>query len=287
MNSENTRRVVKHRIYFPVAFTGSAPVILVSHGGDGATNAETRSFPHLGREYASHGYLSIHLNHLPSSNVMQHRLDRPGDVRATLDALFDGALTLPADFRGSVDFARIAHAGHSWGAYTGHAVGGATFTQGTFTDARIKALVPMSPQGWGNFGAFDDVPDLTRPSSNNSWMNVTLPAYNIVGGNEKDGQIGPGSPAIAPNWRLAPFSRYPAVGDKFLTIIADQWHDDLGGKASDDVNAFVAQSTRAFFDSYLKGVAQRACEIGSNPPAVGAATQRKADPTGFVKECAP
>ncbi|MBN1774425.1 MAG: hypothetical protein JXB32_24410, partial [Deltaproteobacteria bacterium] len=186
-------REIAYRVYYPEGLASRAPVVLVSHGGDGSTNGHLQ-LAHLGNEFARSGYLSIHLNHLPSTTLMQHRLDRPADVSFVLDRLEDGSLPMPPAFAGEADLDRVGHTGHSWGAYTSHAVGGALFDQGSFRDERIRAICPLSPQGPGQFGSFDRGPD------DNSWREVAVPAYNFVGGDERDGSAGGG--IEMPDWRL-------------------------------------------------------------------------------------
>jgi predicted dienelactone hydrolase len=54
-------------------------------------------------------------------------------------------------FAGAVDPARIGMSGHSFGGYTSFALAGGEFFLGTFTDARVKAILPQAPAG-----PFDD-----------------------------------------------------------------------------------------------------------------------------------
>lgn len=166
-------REIAYRLYWPDGATGPLPVLLFSHGGDGNTTGHTVA-PHLGTEWAKHGFLAIHLNHRPSATILQHERDRPADVSYVLDRLEAGSLPLPPGLAGTADLSRVGHAGHSWGAYTSHAVGGAVFDQGSFRDPRIRAIAPISPQGPGGFGAFDRGPD------DNSWKDVPVPAYTLV-----------------------------------------------------------------------------------------------------------
>lgn len=280
-NSEGAAREVKVRLWYPVGFSGAAPVILVSHGGDGSTNGHT-TFVHLGEEFAAHGYLSLHLNHNASTTGLQHRLDRPADVSAVLDALEDGDVSQLPGFGGTVNLARIGHTGHSWGAYTSHAVAGAEFEQGNFRDDRIKAFAPMSPQGWGGFGAFDDEHEIGVPSANNSWMNVALPAFSIVGGAEKDEQ---GGAFVCTDWRLFPFARYPEQGDKYLAVIPGQDHDDIGGAAEPAVRTYMARNLRLFFDVYLKGEEDKVCLIGKDAWFDGTELRRKFLAGGLPDGC--
>jgi hypothetical protein len=108
-------RAIAYRVYFSPEATGPLPIAVFSHGGDGAMDAHTR-LGHFGTEWASAGFLAIHLNHRPSSGFVQHLVDRPADVTHLLDRLATGTLPLPPALRGTPDFTRVAHGGHSYGA---------------------------------------------------------------------------------------------------------------------------------------------------------------------------
>jgi predicted dienelactone hydrolase len=247
-------RDVPYRIFYPTGFTGTAPLILVSHGGNGNYNGHLR-FDHLGEEFSANGYVSLHLNHQPSSTTQIHQLDRPADVSFVLDSIEAGSLPLPPGFAGSIDVERVGHIGHSFGAYTAHAVGGADFEQGNFRDSRVDAIVPLSPQGADQFGAFDNGP------TDSTWSNMAIPALNMVGGNELDtNALGI---FMGENWRLRPFERYPFTQTKYLAIIPDQDHNDMGTQGSAAVQAYIAQNARLFFDVYLRGESAREPDIGT------------------------
>ncbi len=105
-------REVRFRFWYPEGVTAPAAVVLVSHGGDGPTQGHTGP-EHLAREYSAAGCVTLVPNHLPSSSILQHERDRPGDVPAVLDAVLGGKVGFPGRFRGSLDSARVGHAGHS------------------------------------------------------------------------------------------------------------------------------------------------------------------------------
>ena len=259
-------RTIDYRVYYPVAYSCKTPLILVSHGGNGSTSAYQR-LEHLGSTYAAAGFVALHIGHRPSSSPAQHLLDRPADVSFILDRLMDGSLALPGNFGGEVDFDAIGHAGHSFGAYTAHALGAAVFTQGVFTDARVRAIVPLSPQGPGQFGAFDE------GAANNSWRTVSVPAYDLIGSEELDrdatGKI------MMKGWRLYPFARYPNVQDKYAVVLPGQDHDDMGDKGSPEVKTFIGMNTKAFFETYLRKRAECACLVNQVAPIPWALNRRK------------
>ena len=87
-----------------------------------------------------------------------------------------------ADLGVVLDLNRVGHLGHSWGAYTAHAVAGGRFEHARMSelrDERVVVIVALSPQGPGSegddeqsgragFGAYDSGP------KNNTWYPVRL-----------------------------------------------------------------------------------------------------------------
>ena len=262
-------------VYAPEGLPESVPVILVSHGGDGSNRGQ-RALAHLGRTFAAHGYLAIHLGHRPSESNLAHRLDRPADVSHVLDRLAAGDVPYPPGFTGLPDLSRVGHAGHSWGAYTSHAVGGATFDQGTFGDPRVRAIVPISPQGAGGFGAFDRGPE------DNTWRTVTVPVLTYIGETEKNG---PAGQFEAEDWRLQPFERYPEAGDAFMAVLPGQDHSQMGSGGSVEVQAYIANNARLFFDVYVADREADACQIGQLNRHPQVTFARKVDPNGHLVAC--
>lgn len=283
---EEAQRNVPIRIWYPEGFDGMAPVILVSHGGIGCDTGHT-SFAYLGQEFAGSGYLSVHLAHRPSADETYQRWDRPQDVSAVLDALASDPGALPALYSGELDADQVGHLGHSWGAYTAHALAGAEFldpidpgsARVTFRDPRIDAIVALSPQGWGQFGSFDVQHDLNTPSPINSWRTVSTPAYDLVGSLEADGvagyDLGLPNTYRCRDWRLFPFARYPADERRYLTVLDGQTHANLGGEAAPEVNTYVAVNTRTFFDTYLRDRPEFEPRIGLVDPIPGLLNDRR------------
>lgn len=247
-------REIPFLIRYPQGKEGLTPVVLLSHGGFGSAFGHY-AYTDLATTYARLGFLAINIGHRPSANEMQHRYDRPLDVSFVLDALVrvraatlripggggETALPMPPEFAGIPDVDHIGHLGHSFGAYTAHAVGGANFspTMGirNFRDPRVDAIVPISPQGTHRFGSYDEGPE------NNSWSEIRIPSYLICGELE------------APGWRRQPFDRYPEEGDKFLTIGKGYGHNIVNGDAA--ARRLLALNTALFFHVYLRGGAGR------------------------------
>lgn len=283
----DAERAVRWRLWSAEGLRGSPPLVVVSHGGDGAINGHRR-FEHLAAEYTARGYLTLHLNHAASPSGPLHRWDRPHDVRAAIDAALDGTIPLPDGVDG-VDEAAIGHIGHSWGAYTAHAVGGADFVdpqdpdgaRWNFRDPRVRAFVALSPQGPGGFGAFDVQPVIDAPSAANSWAVVDVPVYTLIGALEMDGVAGVENPDRCPDcfravdWRLFPFARYPADGRRYATVVRGADHGAMGGDGPAALQTYIAVNTRLFFDAWLRDDAEAEARIGLVGPAEFTENHRK------------
>lgn len=273
-------REIAYSLYFPEDFSGIAPVLLFSHGGAGTPFGHTL-YPHYGEHWAAAGYIGLHVNHLPSAIPGTHRIDRPADVSFILDALQSGELEMPAAFLGTPRLDQFGHAGHSFGAYTSMALAGGDFLLAPdFRDDRIVAIAPISPQGPGQFGAYDNGP------SDNTWAGVEIPSLNIVGEAEKDtnalGTI------FEIDWRLRPFERFPAIGDKFQAVLPGQDHADVGASPEATIAAYLGENTRRFFDVYLKGETDEVCLIGRLPSIAGQELEGRPDLVANVAaECPP
>jgi hypothetical protein len=254
-------RRIRYRVRYPKGFVDAAAVVLLCQGGLGAEDGHTE-FAHVATAYARLGFLAVNVGHLPSAGEMQRRYDRPLDVSFVIDALVrvaaaargtpwdsEEALPLPADFARVPDVEHIGVLGHSYGAFSAHAVAGVELgpTMGirNFRDPRVDAIVGIAPQGKDRYGLFDKGPD------NNSWKDVTIPCYLLLG--ERD----------LPEWRRQPFDRYPAGGDKLLTIGKDQTHPSIAGYgAPAEVRRLLDLNTALFFHTYLRGGSSRD-EIGT------------------------
>jgi len=254
MDNSRDRRV-PYRVFAPVDLEGQIPVIVISHGGFGSNDGFTRG-NHLGTTFAGGGFVAIHVGHLPSTPRDGQLDDRPADVTFLLDELEAEAVVLPAGFAGTPDLGRVGHTGHSYGAYTSHALAGAEYAR-NHLDPRVDAIAPISPQGAGQFGGFDNGPD------DNTWASVSIPAYNLVGSDEINTNAR--GTFIADQWRLTPFARYPGTADTFLTVIDGQNHSDMWNNGSPDVKAFIAGNILRFMLSYVANdPAADPCTIGDN-----------------------
>lgn len=169
----------------------SIPIIIISHG----LASNRANFAYLGEHLASHGFLAVLPQH-PGSDTDQLEawlsgrvsdgfqvtefIDRPLDIPFILDELEARNAT---EFNGQLNLQQVGVAGHSFGAYTALAVGGAKIdfnnlkkectdnlnsvnlaqifqcralelSQNTdnFRDERVKAIVVMNPVNSSIFG---------------------------------------------------------------------------------------------------------------------------------------
>jgi predicted dienelactone hydrolase len=153
---EARQRAVPVRLYWPEG-AGPVPLVVVSHGIGGSR----QGYSYLGEHFAANGMASLHLQHVGSDrslwagnpvslvgrlqDAVQEReaLERVKDLSFALDKLL-------ADerFGARIDRARIAAAGHSYGANTVMLAAGARVQRAgrplELRDPRVRAAVLLS-----------------------------------------------------------------------------------------------------------------------------------------------
>ncbi|MDH3321287.1 MAG: alpha/beta fold hydrolase [Betaproteobacteria bacterium] len=248
------QRSVPVRLYWP---GGEQPVALVvfSHGIGGSR----RGYSYLGEHFASRGVASLHLQHVGSDRSLWggnpfsllgrlqdaaregEALERVRDLRFALDQVL-----AHETFGARIDRARIAAAGHSYGANTVMLASGAAIVRDgrpvEMRDARIRAAVLLSAPPF--YGEKDPAPIL-RP--------VTLPTLHITATDDTIRIPGFYSPV---DDRLAVFE---AVGSPFkaLAVFEGGSHSIFtnrrasGGAA---LNARVKEATRELALAFLQRV---------------------------------
>jgi predicted dienelactone hydrolase len=152
-------REVPVRLYLPAHASADKPVPLIvfSHGIGGSRNG----YSYLGSYWASHGYASLHVQHVGSDRALwygnpfsmaQRLMDaaqeneaihRARDVSFALDQVLRG------EFSPRLDAQRIVAAGHSYGANTTLLLAGARVEREGgrivhLRDARVKAAMVLS-----------------------------------------------------------------------------------------------------------------------------------------------
>lgn len=255
-------REVPAKFYFPKNGDGPFPVIIFSHGLGGTREG----YEYLGRHWASHGYVSVHLQHPGSDDAVwrdvrpadkmgamrraaadpRNAINRPQDVSFAIDQL--GRLNQePGPLRGKLDLSQIGVAGHSFGAYTTLAVAGQTFFPGggnrSLVDPRVKAAIPMSAPVPTNRRRLDEV-----------YAKIKIPCYHMTGTKDTS-PIGD----TKPEERRLPFD-HSNGSDQFLIIFKDGDHMIFSGRGRLLANAkdeqfqkLICASSTAFWDAYLKG----------------------------------
>jgi predicted dienelactone hydrolase len=138
---------------------GAYPLVLYSHGSGGIRFENLA----LGVHLASHGYVIVSADHPgdtlldPGDEMDAVLTNRPRDVSFLIDSFLAFNGESGNFFAGAIDADRIAAAGWSYGGYAALALAAGSFSLGTFTDSRVKAIVPLD----GSAQIFDpDVPAL-------------------------------------------------------------------------------------------------------------------------------
>ena len=264
---------------------GVKPLIVFSHGFGGNLDA----FPKTSEAWARAGYAIAHPTHADSlrpapdrtplgeelAKMFQLRaqgglvgergeafvrmLDDPAhldgrssDVAGVLAAA-GGAGGLPEPLRGRIDTARMGMAGHSYGAYTSLALGGAEVTRNgakkSFAEPRFAAFMPISAQGVGRMG-------LDR----RSFDGMRRPGLWITGSKDF------GAGQETPDWRLHGYEMSPP-GDKYSLFVADARHGDFDDPpGGPQVGAALRSREIAFWDAYVRGDAAAKAAL-KTPPA--------------------
>lgn len=247
------------RVHYPLDAQGPWPVVIFSHGLGGSR----LGYGYLGRCWAAHGYVSVHPSHrenvppgvaeaeqpgLAALRAMKEAIDdprnweaRPRDVRRVLDALPQLGI---AALEGRLDPARVAVAGHSYGAYTALLCAGARVLLGgeqrDFSEPRARAFIALSPPGNGSRGL-----------EAASWEAVDRPVLCVTGTRDAGLQ---GEP---PAWREGSFRALPPP-DKTLVVVEGAEHFTFSGgrprrKADPAQLREVEEATLWFLDRHLKG----------------------------------
>lgn len=243
------------------------PVVVFSHGAGGSGDMVLTGLPKF---WSSHGYVCLMPTHSDSiklrrqqgerganmMNVVKRAItrkedweNRPRDITSLLDSLGELEKKLPK-LKDRPDRARIGVGGHSFGAFTAQAVGGATLDVAgdgklrSLADQRVKAILQLSGQGKGQMGLHE-----------HSWDAMKLPMMCVTGSLDR------GAQGQEPAWRREPFALSPA-GDKYFVFIEGANHfsftggagSRLGGTRGDSkaILDWVKQATLAFWDASLK-----------------------------------
>jgi predicted dienelactone hydrolase len=252
------------RIFYPRE-AGPFPVIVFSHGAGGSQACCDA----LTRHWASYGYVTLQPTH--DDSVAQRRgagedeatstgterdafkkaalwTSRPEDISFVMDSLPALQNRIPA-LAGKLNADQVGVGGHSMGAFTADAIAGASVDlpnhpDSNFGDARVHAVLLLSPQGPGEFGL-----------NEHSWDRVSIPLLSMTG------SLDAAADGEGPDWKKIPFDR-SAPGDKYHVFIEGANHMSFvsgrtlvpGRPAQGEmILAYTNSAALAFWDAYLKG----------------------------------
>ena len=261
----DTGRTLPLKIYVPDEAAGRGlPAVLFSHGLGGSREGGAA----WGQHWASHGFLSIHLQHPGSDESLWRDRVTAGDRAGLRDAMRSGigvgaALARVGDVKFvldeierraragdavavRIDRARIGMSGHSFGAWTTLAVSGERFPVAatSLREPRLRAAIAFSPSAYG--------PAAGWPARFGS---IALPFLSITG--TRDGNVL--QRGVTPENRTRPF-RYMPPPDKYLLVLdgADHMAFNGGdgtfawGAPSPATARYVKIATLAFWKAYLQ-----------------------------------
>ena len=280
-------RTLPLRVRLPDA-RGPRPVILFSHGLGGSVDGGR----YWGEQWASHGFVVIHIQHPGSDEAVWKDAKRPAralrraasaeqfvarvaDVKFVLDELQRRQRAGDA-FALRADLARIGMSGHSFGAVTTQTLAGQRFDvprrlqaqADALADDRLRAFIAFSPSARTD-DAVVQFKEITRP-----FFSVTGSADGTVG-------LGLGVPAYR---RLLPYEGMPGP-DKYLLNLdgadhmifngAPRRRSDGADPVRDELHTTLTRATTtAFWLAYLTDDAAALAWLRSGAgTAVGSAGQ--------------
>jgi len=241
-------RAVPSKIYYPENKSEKSPVVLFSHGLGGSRDG----YEFLGRYWASHGFVSVHVQHLGSDATVwqgsatpgqalraaatdvQNAADRPVDISFAIDQLTALATKDPT-WAARLDLERIGCAGHSFGANTAMLIAGQTLgvREGVFRDPRVKAVIAMS----------EPVP---RAMPESVFAKVEVPVFHMTGTRD-DSPIGETSAAA----RRIPFDKIDGA-KQYLLILRDGDHMVFARPQTPAEAKLLQETSTAFWQAYLE-----------------------------------
>ncbi|HSY33950.1 MAG TPA: hypothetical protein VLA42_18360 [Verrucomicrobiae bacterium] len=263
LHDDKRNKDVRVRIFYPV-IAGNYPVIIFSHGAGGSDTC-CESLTH---HWATYGYITLQPIH--DDSVVQWRSSgdknaqfpqavrealknpalwesRPRDISFLLDSLAVLQKRV-AGLNGKIDTSRIGVAGHSMGAYTAEAIGGALVDLPghpgqNFSDPRAKAILCLSPQGPGQFG-------LTA----HSFDNISLAFMGITGSLDNLGPLANSAWHKIPFERGHPDDKYEVFiqGARHISFITAETVNSAGSSQAAAILGYTNSASLAFWDAYLK-----------------------------------
>lgn len=264
-------RPFEARFRWPASQAGPLPLIVFSHGFGSNMDA----FPLTSSAWAAAGYVTAHPTHADSIRPSPDRtalgarmasvlrqlaagdlvgeqraqfvqmLDDPShldgrisDVEAILEACRQKQI--PASLNGRIDLGRLGMAGHSYGAYTALALGGAQVTRKdglrSFAEPKFSAFLVISGQGPGRMGL-----------DQGSFSKMRKPTLWVTGSKDF------GAAGETPSWRLEPFELSPP-GAKYSLFVEGARHTDFDAPpGAEQLGVSLRARETAFWDAYVRG----------------------------------
>jgi len=266
---QKRQRTLPVKLYVPQLEDASAqaPVTVFSHGLGGSRESGAL----WGAHWASHGYLSLHLQHPGSDEALwrsgttgnaslresmrqgisiKTALDRIADVHFAVDELTRRTQSGDPNVA-MADLARLGMSGHSYGAWTTLAIMGkappaAIAGNVSLEDLRFRAGIAFSPTAG-------------RSQSRDSVTRMTRPLLAVTGTRDGD-MIGSGA---TPERRRQSFERLPPP-DKYLLVLDGADHMVFNGGAHQPpfgglsraeilrIDTAVKAATLVFWNAYLR-----------------------------------
>jgi predicted dienelactone hydrolase len=261
----NRDRDVPAKVYYPTDINTPAPVIIFSHGLGGSREG----YGYLGTYWASHGYISVHLQHKGSDTEVirnaggvanirdamrraaadpRNALNRAKDVTCSIDTILGISAGAGSPLSGRADPEKIGIAGHSFGANTTMIIAGEMMLPSvarlTLADPRVKAAIPMS------------TPVPRKANLDATFGSVAVPCLHMTGTLD-DSPIGDTTAAE----RRIPFDHIK-LSDQYLITFEGGDHMVFSGRPGRQrpnearFQDLIRAASTAFWDAYLRGSAE-------------------------------
>jgi predicted dienelactone hydrolase len=255
-------RDVPVKIYYPADKNATCAVIIFSHGLGGSRDG----YEYLGKEWASRGFISVHLTHIGSDTSVwkgkklleikpamdkaavnpTNAINRPLDITFAIDTLLKiNRGEIKGILRGRIDESKIGVAGHSFGSFTALATAGIKLAgKKSFGDDRVKAVIAMSSPVTGTEDQWDTI-----------YGNVKIPVMHMTGTKDSS-NIGKGTKAED---RRIPYDHIKGVDQYLITFIGGDHMIFSGRKAGDPTREdakyqqHIKSASDLYWDAYLMG----------------------------------
>jgi predicted dienelactone hydrolase len=223
-DTSRDNRQVLWKCYLPADTEKPVPVVIYSHGGGGTRDTNAM----LGRHLASHGFASLHVQHVGSDdralranplslkavNDPEASEPRFRDIAFVVKQLWSGEQL--AELKGRIDGERIGIAGHSYGGLTCQVVAGQQIKgyDQKLSVPELKGAFILSPSP--PRGAYGD--------AKTSFQKMLMPMFSLTGTADN-----PPDKAFPATDRRIPFDRTSNV-DQWLLVLDGASHFTLSGQ---------------------------------------------------------